>query len=169
MPPEGITLRPQVDSDLEFVGQLYAETREEELRPVAWPDEVKGAFLRSQFEAQWAHYSHHYHDAEFSIVERNGSRIGRLYVWRGEDDVRIVDIALSAEARGAGIGGALLREVMAEAARSGKSASIHVERDNRALGLYRRLGFEPIGEHGVYYLMKWSPPPAGRAQPNTAS
>jgi ribosomal protein S18 acetylase RimI-like enzyme len=157
MPPAGITLRPQLDSDLEFVAQLYAETREEELRPVGWPDEVKRAFLRSQFDAQWAHYSQHYHDAAFQIVERDGSRIGRLYVWRGQDDFRIVDIALCREARGAGIGGALVREVMQEAARSGKSASIHVERDNRALGLYQRLGFERIDEHGLYYLMKWSP------------
>ena len=157
MPPEGITLRPQSDSDLEFVAALYAATREEELRPVEWPDEVKAAFLRSQFDAQWAHYSNHYHDAQFSIIERRGSRIGRLYLWRGADDIRIVDIAISAEARGLGIGGALLHEVMEEAARSGKSASIHVERDNRALNLYRRLGFEPIDEHGVYYLMKWSP------------
>jgi ribosomal protein S18 acetylase RimI-like enzyme len=157
MPPAGITLRPQLDSDLEFAAQLYSESREEELRQVEWPDEMKRAFLRSQFDAQWAHYSQHYHDATFSIVERNGSRIGRLYVWRGPDDVRIVDIAICAEARGAGIGGALLREVMEEAARSGKSASIHVERDNRALGLYQRLGFERVDDHGVYYLMKWSP------------
>src|SRR5262245_35998473 len=157
MPPEGVTLRPQSDTDLEFVAQLYAATREEELRPVDWPDEVKAAFLRSQFDAQWAHYSRHYHDAEFSIIERDGTCIGRLYVWRGADDVRIVDIALSADARGVGIGGTLLREVMEEAARSGKSASIHVERDNRALNLYRRLGFVEIDEHGLYYLMKWSP------------
>ena len=156
MPPEGVTLRPQSDTDLEFVAALYAATREEELRPVEWSDEVKAAFLRSQFDAQWAHYSQHYHDAQFSIIERHGARIGRLYVWHGAADIRIVDIAISAEARGAGIGGALLREIMEEAARSGKSASIHVERDNRALNLYRRLGFEPIDEHGVYYLMKWS-------------
>jgi len=157
MLPHGVTLRPQRDSDLEFAAELYAETREEELRPVAWPDEVKRTFLRSQFDAQWAHYSQHYHDAEFSIVEQHGSPIGRLYVWRGPDDVRIVDIALAAGARGAGIGGALLREIMEEAARSGKSASIHVERDNRALNLYQRLGFERVDDHGVYYLMKWSP------------
>jgi hypothetical protein len=24
--------------------------------------------------------------------------------------------------------------------------------------LYRRLGFEPIDEHGVYDLMEWRPP-----------
>jgi ribosomal protein S18 acetylase RimI-like enzyme len=169
MPPNGITLRPQLDSDLDFAAQLYAETREEELRPVEWPVEVKRAFLRSQFDAQWAHYSQHYHDAEFLIVERHGSRIGRLYVWRGQEDVRIVDIAICAEARGVGIGSALLREVMEDAARSGKSASIHVERDNRALGLYRRLGFEHIDDHGVYYLMKWSPTLPATGQPNTAS
>ena len=169
MPPPGITLRPQLDADLEFAAELYAETREEEVRPVDWPDEVKRAFLRSQFDAQWAHYSQHYHGAAFSIVERHGSRIGRLYIWHDQDDVRIVDIALCAEARDAGIGGALVREVMDEAARSGKSASIHVERNNRALGLYQRLGFERVADHGIYYLMKWSPPPAGSGQPNTAS
>lgn len=169
MPPPGVTLRPQLDSDLDFAAQLYAETREDELRPVPWPDEVKRAFLRSQFDAQWAHYSQHYHDAAFSIVERHGAPIGRLYVWRGPDDVRIVDIAITAGARGAGIGGALLREIMEEAARSGKSASIHVERDNRALGLYQRLGFERVDDHGVYHLMKWSAAVGPIDQPKTAS
>jgi ribosomal protein S18 acetylase RimI-like enzyme len=105
------------------------------------------------------HYSKHYHDADFLIIEREGKRIGRLYLWRGRDDIRIVDIALIAEARGAGIGGALLREVMEEAARSGKTASIHVERENPALHLYQRLGFEQVDEHGVYYLMQWAPQP----------
>ena len=169
MPPSGITLRPQVDADLEFAAELYAETRQEELRPVAWPEEVKRAFLRSQFDAQWAHYSRHYPDAEFLIVERGGLRIGRLYVCRREDDVCIVDISICAEARGAGIGGALLREVLEGAARSGRSASIHVERDNRAIRLYQRLGFERVEDLGVYYLMKWSPSSAARSQPDTAS
>ena len=70
---------------------------------------------------------------------------------------------------GAGIGGALLREIMEEAAQSGKSASIHVERDNRALGLYQRLGFERVDDHGVYYLMKWSAAVGQTDQPKTAS
>lgn len=163
MPPAGITLRRQTDADLPFAAELYAATRAEELRPVEWPDEVKQAFLRAQFDAQWAHYSRHYFDAQFLIVERAGVRIGRLYVFRDAHDVRIVDIALIAEAQGEGIGSALLREVMDEAAAAGKTVSIHVERFNRALNLYQRLGFQPIDEHGVYYLMKWTP------QPKTAS
>jgi len=32
----------------------------------------------------------------------------------------------------------------------------HVERFNRALGLYQRLGFRQIEDKGVYLLMRWS-------------
>jgi ribosomal protein S18 acetylase RimI-like enzyme len=167
MPPAGISLRTQSDADLDFLADLYAETREEELKQVDWPDDVKRAFLRSQFDAQWAHYSQHYFDAAFLIVERAGERIGRFYIWHDERDIRIVDIALIADARGIGIGSALLREVMVDAERQGKAVSIHVERFNPALRLYERLGFEHVDEHGVYYLMKWTPP-ASNAQPNTA-
>jgi ribosomal protein S18 acetylase RimI-like enzyme len=168
MPPVGITLRPQIEADLAFAAELYAATRDEELRPVAWPEETKRAFLRSQFEAQWAHYKQHYFDAQFQIIERDAVPIGRLYVWHDEDDIRIVDIALVKGAQGAGIGSALLREIMDEAAAAAKTVSIHVERFNRALRLYQRLGFVRIDEHGVYYLMKWTPPTRGD-QPKTAS
>src|SRR3954470_14705291 len=120
MLPPGITLRAQTDADLTFAAELYAATREEELRPVDWPEETKRAFLRSQFDAQWAHYKQHYFDAQFQIVERDGKSIGRLYVWRDKDDIRIADIALVAGAQGAGIGTALLREIMDEAAAAGK-------------------------------------------------
>lgn len=161
MPPDGIALRPQTDADHEFLYALYASTREQELRTVDWPEEVKRSFLRSQAEAQWTHYSTYYYDADFLIIERNGAPVGRLYIWRGEDDIRVVDIALLPEERGRGVGAALLTDVLAEAARAGKSASIHVERFNPALHLYQRLGFEHVSDDGVYYLMKWS---AGQAK-----
>ncbi len=45
-------------------------------------------------------------------------------------------------------------ELLAEGERTGKTVSIHVERHNPALGLYDRLGFRPVGEHGVYVLMR---------------
>jgi ribosomal protein S18 acetylase RimI-like enzyme len=168
MPPAGITLRLQTEADLDFAEELYASTRAEELAQTDWPDETKRAFLHSQFAAQWNHYSQHYHDADFMIIERDGSRIGRLYVWESSDDVRIVDIAIVSEARGAGIGGALLREIMDRAASNARGVSIHVERFNPALRLYQRLGFREIDEHGAYYLMKWMPSIAAENQPKMA-
>lgn len=158
MPPQGIKLRPQTDADREFLCALYSGTREEELKQTDWPDEVKSQFCRSQFDAQCAHYAEHYEGASFDVIERDGVPVGRLYVYRDDPkDVRIVDISLIPEARGTGLGTELLLEIMREAEQAGKSTSIHVERFNPALRLYQRLGFEHVDEHGVYYLMRWTP------------
>ena len=74
-----------------------------------------------------------------------------------EREIRIVDIALLPEHHNGGIGSAILRDILAEGARSGKRVSIHVEMFNPALGLYERLGFRKLREHGVYHFMEWSP------------
>jgi ribosomal protein S18 acetylase RimI-like enzyme len=71
-----------------------------------------------------------------------------------------VDITLLPEHCGAGIGTGILRDLLAEAAAAGKPVRIHVERQNPAWRLYERLGFAPIEDKGVYYLMEWRPAPA---------
>ncbi len=96
--------------------------------------------------------------ARFDIVRYRGRRVGRLYVDRRADEIRIIDIALLPERRGDGIGGAMMQALLDEAAAAGKPVRIHVEKFNRALGLYRRLGFSQIEDQGVYLLMEWSPP-----------
>ena len=120
-----------------------------------WDDEVKRAFVEHQFAAQDAHYRANYPGATFDVIEVDGERAGRLYVFRGAEEIRIVDIALAPKFRGRGIGTGLLRALMDEAGASGRSLSIHVEMNNPARRLYERLGFEPAGEHGVYVLMRW--------------
>ncbi len=152
----GVSLRPRTSDDLGFLRRLYASTRDAEMRLVDWSDEEKAAFLTMQFEAQTRHYDEHYADSEFLIIERGGKPIGRLYLHRREDEIRVVDIALLPEERRGGIGGGLLRQVLDEAAATGRVVRIHVERNNPALGLYRRLGFAEIDDLGVYFLMEWS-------------
>lgn len=87
----------------------------------------------------------------------DGEPAGRLYVHRREREIRLMDIALLPEFRGDGIGGALLDDLFAEAAASGRTLTIHVESYNPARRLYERRGFRQIGEHGVYLLMEWRP------------
>jgi ribosomal protein S18 acetylase RimI-like enzyme len=84
---------------------------------------------------------------------------GRLLVARWPEEIRIVDISLLPEFRGHGAGSELLGRLMAEAAADGKRLSIHVERNNRALALYERLGFRPAAETGVHLRMEWTPTP----------
>ena len=142
--------------DHEFLYRVYASTRQEELAAVPWTAEQKEAFLRSQFDLQHQHYQKYYGDAEFDIILRDGKPAGRLYVHRSPEEIRIVDIALLPEHRGAGIGSSLLQDVLTEAAGTGKRVSIHVEQFNPAMRLYERLGFTKQEEVGVYFRMEWS-------------
>jgi ribosomal protein S18 acetylase RimI-like enzyme len=157
MPPSEVTLRPFRDEDLELLFRVYASTRWEELAPVPWDDEQKRAFLRMQAVAQHAYYQESYKGADWLVIERFGLPAGRLYVHRREKEIRLVDIALLPEHRNAGIGSALLRELIAESTAAGKPLRIHVEKNNPALGLYERLGFVPIVDKGVYHLMERAP------------
>lgn len=150
-----LSLRLITPEDVPFLAGLYASTRWEELAPTGWSDEEKTIFCRRQFDAQSAHYRQHYPEAAFQIIERDGEPIGRLYVARWKQEIRIVDISLLPDFRGSGIGSQLLRELQDEASAAGKSLTIHVERFNRALQLYQRLGFEQIEDKGVYLLMEW--------------
>jgi len=153
----GVELRPRRDDDREFLARLYASTRADEMALLDWPAKEKAAFLAMQFEAQTRHYDEHYADAEFLVVERDGLPIGRLYLQRREDEIRVVDIALLPEARRGGIGGRLLLQVLDEAAETGRVVRIHVEQNNPAMSLYHRLGFCKIDDLGIYHLMEWKP------------
>src|SRR5262249_50614225 len=78
--PAGVGFRPIVESDLPFLFDLYASTREAELAPVPWPPEAKRAFLAQQFNAQHAYYHQIYADADFLLILRDAVPIGRIYV-----------------------------------------------------------------------------------------
>jgi ribosomal protein S18 acetylase RimI-like enzyme len=150
-----ISLRPIAPADDAFLARVYASSRAEELAITGWSEELKVQFCRRQFDAQSAYYAANYPEAAFQIIERDGWPAGRLYVARWEKEIRIVDITLLPEFRGSGIGTKLLRDLQKEARAAGKSLTIHVERFNRALGLYQRLGFQQVEDKGVYLLMKW--------------
>jgi ribosomal protein S18 acetylase RimI-like enzyme len=151
-----LTLRPVTAEDRPFLERVYASTRAEELAVVPWTDLQKAAFLRFQFDDQDRHYRQHYAQARFDVVLAGGTAVGRLYVDRSGSEIRLIDIALLPEHRGAGIGSALLGALIAEARREQKPLTIHVEHGNPAQRLYQRLGFRFTGsETGVYRLMEW--------------
>jgi len=152
-----IGYRPVEPEDRDFLCKVYASTRREELAPLSWTDAQKQEFLKMQFEAQDRYYRKQYAGDAFLMIQLDGRSVGRLYVGRWEEEIRIIDIALLPEYRGSGIGSAILSDLLAEAESEGKPVRIHVEKQNPALRLYKRLGFVPIADRGVYDLMQWSP------------
>ena len=152
--PEDARLRPRAESDLAFLSQLYASTREEELRPVQWSEAQKLAFLQDQFAKQHAHYLLHYPRAQWHVIEAGGRPIGRFYLEETGSEIRLMDVALLPAWRGRGIGGALMRALLEHADAQGLLVTLHVEPFNPAMRLYTRLGFRPVETRGVYVFMQ---------------
>jgi ribosomal protein S18 acetylase RimI-like enzyme len=155
-----VHFRPIQPDDEAFLYEVYASTRFDELAVVDWDDTQKAAFLHMQFAAQHQFYQERYTQTDFLIILCDAVPVGRLYVARWEDEIRIVDIALLPPYRNTGIGTAILRDILAEAAVAHKPVRIHVEKNNPALSLYTRLGFTPIADRGVYWFLEWSPTPS---------
>ncbi len=156
--PPVIGFRPITDKDLPFLSQLYASTRAEEVGQIPdWSDEQKQQFLQMQFEAQHKYYQEQFKTAEYLVIEQSDEPIGRIYIDRREDEIRLIDIALLPAARGKKLGAALLEDLLEEAQNSDLPVKIHVEKNNPAMRLYIRLGFRQLEDQGVYDLMEWSP------------
>ncbi len=156
---QGLALRPETPADDAFLLDLYRTTRQAELDQLGWGEEEQVAFVTHQFNAQRTHYRHALENCAFDIIERRGQPIGRLYTQERVTQLHILDITLSPEARGGGLGGAILTELHRRASAVGKGIGIFVEVYNPARHLYDRLGFVPIGEEHVYVEMDW--PAAG--------
>ena len=110
-----------------------------------------------QFAAQDRYYHDQMPDATYEVVLIEGEPAGRLYVDRRADEIHVVDIALLPEHRGRGLGTRIMCDVLAEADAAGKRVTIYVERFNRALSLYERLGFAHVDDEGVYLLLERTP------------
>lgn len=152
-----LTLRRITQDDEGFLYRVYYSTREEELARVPWTDEQKEAFVRMQFHAQHTFYMDQFGSARYDVVLMDDVPVGRLYVDRRDTTIRIIDIAILPEHRNRGIGSQLLDDLIAESERTRVPISIHVEKFNRALMWYQRLGFHQIEDQGVYLLMERQP------------
>jgi GNAT superfamily N-acetyltransferase len=79
-----------------------------------------------------------------------GEQAGYGYVSNGVPEL---GIALLAEARGQGIGTALLTELFEEAVPSYEAVSLAVAKGNPAAALYRRAGFKEVREDEDSFVM----------------
>lgn len=150
----GLHLRAADDRDRAFLYAVFESTRAHEFAQIGWGAERIAALLAEQFSMQDAYYRQHYSHCRFDVVMRGEHPIGRLYHhWHGSE-ARLIDIALLPAHRGAGVGTRLMRAFVAQAAARAMPVVLYVEMNNPVQGLYRRLGFEPVGENGIYMQMR---------------
>jgi ribosomal protein S18 acetylase RimI-like enzyme len=152
-----ITLRPVLESDDSFLFGLYASTRAAEMALVPWPDAQKQAFVQMQFTAQKTSYTKQFPGAQHAVICRDGDPVGRVYLDKSKERFHILDITVCDACRNQGIGGVVLREILAEAMEAGKPTTIHVENFNRSVRLFERLGFRPAGVKDFVILLERPP------------
>ena len=152
-----ITCRPVGPDDYAFLLEVYASTRADEMALVPWTADQREAFVKMQFAGQQEHYQNQFPTASHEIILSNGRPVGRLYVDRLEQEIRIIDITVMPAERNAGIGSFLLSGLLDEAGRMGKVVRIYVENYNPSLRLFERLNFKPVEQEGFHLLIEWSP------------
>lgn len=148
-----ITLRPPVEADQPFLLALYASTRADLAQLDA--EATRQLIVRMQFDAQQSWYRSQYPQADVSLILADEVPVGRLYVARGAEEIRLIDICLLPEFRRLGIGAALLRELQHEGAQAQLPVRLLVATDNPAIALYQRLGFMPLDLRGMHRAMEW--------------
>ena len=143
--------------DEPFLLTVYASVRNDEMALVSWSDEQKRAFLEMQLQAQHNYHLSCYPNASYSIIKLKEQPIGRLYVERQEDKIKILDITVLPEYRNRGVGTKLIAEILQEGEQSEKPVQIYIENYNQSSNLFLRLGFQPIAEEGINVLWQWNP------------
>jgi len=152
-----ISFRSVAAGDEAFLLKVYASARAQEMALVPWTDEQKEAFLKMQLAAQLQHYQTYYPEAENLLILLEGAPVGRLYVGRSSEAIRILDIAILPEYRRRGIGTAIIKYLIREAAQVNLPVWIHLEFNNQYFQLFERLGFVNTGGDGMYFKLEWRP------------
>lgn len=155
---DSTTTRPVASEDNEFLYELYKTMRALEMGLVDWDDNQKEQFLQMQFQAQQTHYQSTFPAAEHQIILLDGRSIGRIYVDRTPDEIRLLDIILLPAYRNLGIGKTFLQQLQNEAANKNVPVRFYVWQFNLdAQRFYHRLGFQTVTEAGAYIQMEWNP------------
>lgn len=155
-----IALRPETEADATFRLALFRASRGPGWDQIPLPAEMLDKVMEQQFNAQIQGYRAAYPEARLEIVTVGAEPVGRLATDRGADALHLIDIAVVPERRGQGIGGAVLRSLMDEAAATGAPVTLQVARDNLAAHrLYHRLGFVATAADETHLTLRWPASP----------
>lgn len=154
-----LTLRAERTGDRSFLYGLFCDLRLPEWETMQLDPALREQLMQHQFRAQTTSYRAQFPKARFDIIELDGTAIGRIVVDRPGDMVHIVDQAIVPTMRNRGIGTAMMRALMDEAAQAGLSVRLKVASSNDpSMRLYLRLGFVPVETAPLYIDMEWCAP-----------
>ncbi|HVT29342.1 MAG TPA: GNAT family N-acetyltransferase [Lacipirellulaceae bacterium] len=140
-----ISLRAVVERDIPFLESLRRTTMRQVIENhYPWSDAAQRERVLSHLE-----YAR--------IISCEGSDIGLLKVVSSDTEIHLSQVQILPAYQGRGIGRRLIRKILEEAASSKLPITLHVLRSNRAISLYRALGFVVSKEDEHFLFMQWTP------------
>jgi GNAT superfamily N-acetyltransferase len=151
--PEALT--PEAGS---LAYRLFAVDKLAEFAAIGLPDSQAEALVQMQWRGRTLTYANQYPGAEdWTLSLEDGTPIGRYLLQKTPPVTRMVDFAILPEWRGQGLGTQVLQQLIQSAATNGLIFSLRVEKNNRALYLYKRLGFTIVSSDQLSFEMEWKP------------
>jgi ribosomal protein S18 acetylase RimI-like enzyme len=151
-----LTLRPIRANDQEFLYRLFYSVHAEKLQLVPLSAEEKTQLVELMYQGFTQHYGSLAPVSDDRLILLNNESIGRMILLQMREEIRLADLAILPEYRQRGIGSALIGQVQTESTMSKRPVRLQVARFDRALGLYRRLGFYKTDVEGPFIHLEWS-------------
>ena len=140
------TLRPATEDDFDFLFDLHEVALRDHVQAIwGWDDARQRQMYRDSFAGK-----------QRSIVVVDGVECGVVCMRRRADDVYLELVEIHPRVQRRGIGTAIVRALIAEAAAARLPAALRVFKINiGARRLYQRLGFVIVGENETHYDMRY--------------
>ena len=139
-------LRRARRTDLDFMWRLRVATVKEAIsKSYGWDEETQRGYAAESLRGE--------------IVLIDERPVGVLTLADWGDQMHLVWMAIQPEMQRQGVGSALVEYCQRQALEAGKPLTLQVLRDNPAVSLYKRYGFEVYDQNGPHkLLMRWLPP-----------
>jgi ribosomal protein S18 acetylase RimI-like enzyme len=144
-----ISLRPARPDDYGFAVGLYLESTRGLLAALGRWDERRVL----------ARFAQDFNPERARVIRSAGADIGWIQVSDSADGFHLDQLHLVDQFRNRWIGTHLIEALQDRARREGRPVGLNVIRGNRAISLYRRLGFRLVGEDEEKLAMRWEAKP----------
>ena len=141
-----ISTRPSTESDTAFARETHHRAfHDVVVRQFGQWDEPLQDRL---FEKSWV-------SAEHQIIVADGQRCGYATIESRSDYIHVCELVIHPQFQDKGIGTAFLRNVCEKAAALGVAVRLGTFHENRAIVLYKRLGFHEFARTETHVLLEW--------------
>ncbi len=140
-----ITTRPPLEDDREFVRDIHH---------LGYRDVVVAQFGSWDQAKQDDFFDKKWSNANLAILIVDGKPCGYATVEDYSNEVRLVELVIRPESQGRGIGTTFLHQLIDRASKRNVPVRLQVLLKNRAIDLYRRLGFVECDRTETHVLME---------------